>query len=569
MIDLNTCQQVEGFSRLLSTPFGDHPLPGHKLGPDHRGESEVGTTGEWWRKRAPEEPDLEWLTADVPKIADTTFTFIGESSNLPENLSPPNQAALYVNDRRVLTFELGQRSRCVWTEGEWVLEFVPTQVHATYGVYDRQVYTGVCGTYRLGAPAHALRKGQPLRIKVVLVEPKSDSINWFAVRHRTDTLELNPRTNSEQIARLQEEVIELKRTVGVLARRSYGQLFHERLDTEDFIVYANGRSHVHEPDLIRLRNGDLLVCLREASEHISCDGKMVMVRSSDEGKTWGQSQVLREYPGTDERSASFCQLRDGTLLSNALPQAHYDRYGRFLSGRNVDSGYQGRPWGIYIGRSTDNGFTWTWSEKGIDTTPFREVATAEHIVELESGQLLMACYAPSADDATRYISIAYASDDKGQTWHYLSTFGDVPGDSLVEPSLIQTQTGRLISIIRNQVGHAYYQAMSDDGGVTWTPACPSQIPGRINPASLVQLPSGTILCVHGSRSDPSGIYVVASYDDGETWDIANRKVIRDDLLNWDIGYPSNVIMPDGRVLTVYYFNLFHRFFIVGSVFRWE
>jgi hypothetical protein len=63
-----------------------------------------------------------------------------------------------------------------------------------------------------------------------------------------------------------------------------------------------------------------------------------------------------------------------------------------------------------------------------------------------------------------------------------------------------------------------------------------------------------------------GIYVVASDDDGETWDVANRRVIRDDSPSWDIGYPSLVLLPDGRVLAVYCFNLFERYFIAGRFF---
>jgi hypothetical protein len=50
---------------------------------------------------------------------------------------------------------------------------------------------------------------------------------------------------------------------------------------------------------------------------------------------------------------------------------------------------------------------------------------------------------------------------------------------------------------------------------------------------------------------------------------ATGRVIRDDLANWDATYPSTTVMPDGRVFTVYYFNMFHRFFMVGSFFTWE
>ena len=146
---------------------------------------------------------------------------------------------------------------------------------------------------------------------------------------------------------------------------------------------------------------------------------------------------------------------------------------------------------------------------------------------------------------------------------------DVPGVRLSEPALVRMPSGRLVGMLRNETTPTYYQVISDDGGQTWTSPAPSPIPGFRNPASLRALPDGTLLCVHGSREDPSGIYVVASYDEGETWDMAHRRVIRDDSPNMDCGYPSTIVMPDGRVLTVYYFNMFQRYYIVGSFFRWE
>ena len=40
--------------------------------------------------------------------------------------------------------------------------------------------------------------------------------------------------------------------------------------------------------------------------------------------------------------------------------------------------------------------------------------------------------------------------------------------------------------------------------------------------------------------------------------------IRQDLLNWDIGYPESRQLPDGRVLTIYYYNLLGRYYIGGE-----
>jgi len=566
--DLDERQQVEGFAEFISPAFGEQ-LPGHWLGPDFRGHSEAGTTPEWWRPRGPDDPDLEWTTAAVPRALDTTFTFIGESPNLPQVLAPPNVAVLYAAGEAILKFELGIRRRAQWSGEGWALVFTPRQLHTALEEYERQVFSGVCGVYQLRAPAAALTAGQALRLKVVVQPLHTDAIAWFAVRARTNVLETTPATNAEEIQQLQHELIRLKGIVAGLERQANRQLLVERLPTEDVLVYANGRTHVHEGDMIRLHNGDLLCAMREASEHVSADGEIITVRSTDGGRTWGQRQVIRAHPHTDERSASLCQLRDGTLLANALPQVHYDGHGRFVGGRNPVPGYRGRAEGIYIGRSTDDGHTWDWQEEPIDSAPYADAFTAERIVELDSGRLVMACYTPSLQEPYHNVSILYASDDGGVSWRYLSTIADVPGISLNEPSLLQTRSGRLISVLRTDAGHFYYQAVSDDRGESWRAAAPCAIPGRNNPASLVQLDNGTLLCVHGSRADPVGMYVVASMDDGDTWELAKRRVIRDDLANWDTTYPSTALMPDGRILTVYYINIFHRFFMIGSFFEWE
>ena len=573
--DFDQRQQVEGFAQLVSEP--NHPayLPGG-LGPDFRGQSAAATTHQWWRPMQSNEPDLVWLTAPVPLAVDTTFSFIGESSNHPENVFPMNQATLFANDERAITFDLGVRQRSLWMSGDWALEFIPKQVATTVDGYHRQFgMCGCCGIYRLAVPARALQAGQPLRLKVIIEPLRSNVITWFAVRRRSDALEVSTHSNAEQIQRLQDELIHLKRVVGNLARRSYAGLFPERLATEDVIVYTNGLAHVHVPDVIRLHNGDLLVAFREATEHLSNDGRIVMVRSSDGGKTWGERQVLVETPDTDERECALYQLRDGTVLANEWPNTYYDRDGYYLG---VPTTHHVRQMGMYVGRSTDNGHTWTWPTKPFDPAPYHWAVSSERIVELPSGRLLMACYC-GHESRRQWGSAIYCSDDKGVSWHYLATVADLPGKRLGEPALIETHSGRLICMMRNEDGLTYYESLSDDGGVTWSPARPSAVPGMSNPCSLVTLPDATVLCIYGARpreaapyaprDDVGGLYVVASYDEGETWDMAHARVIRDDFMNMDIGYPASIVMTDGRILVVYYFNMFGRFFIAGSFFRWE
>lgn len=567
--DFDRLQQVEGFARTLSQP-GIEPNYGRERArkiADFRGAGSNASTREWWRSRPDDEPDLVWLTASVPEAIDTTFTFAATSANLPDDLFPPHQATIYAGDQRLLSFELGIRERRVWAEGDWALEFIPKLLRTAIDGYHRQFEASGCsGLYRLAAPASALIAGQPLQLKIVLEPARSPAPHWFALLERDDLLAVTPESNAGQIEQLQQEVMRLKQIVSNLARRSYPELSPNRLNTEDVVIHTDGWRHVHPPDLELLANGDLLVCFREASEHISNDGQIVTVRSTDGGKTWGDRQVVRSHPYTDEREASIARLRDGTLLMNEWVNGNYDSEGRY-HGVPVET-YRGRADGVYIGRSTDHGHTWNWlSEQPLETAPFPNMRTSERIVELPSGDLLMATY--TGHSADNRLCALYASSDGGETWSYRSTMGELPGILLGEPALIRTRTGRLIGVLRSDSGPTFYHTRSDDDGHTWTEAVSSGIPGRANPASLVVLPDGTILCIYASRHDVKGLYVVASHDDGVSWDLNNRRVIRDDFPNWDIGYPSSVLLPDGRVLASYYFTMFERYFIAGSFFRWE
>ena len=92
-----------------------------------------------------------------------------------------------------------------------------------------------------------------------------------------------------------------------------------------------------------------------------------------------------------------------------------------------------------------------------------------------------------------------------------------------------------------------------------------------HPADLLQLADGRLLCSYGLRSgihsDPGGIRATFSEDNGETWQIEKEVRIRKDFLNIDIGYPESMQMPDGRILTVYYFNMFGRYFLGQTVWK--
>jgi hypothetical protein len=92
-----------------------------------------------------------------------------------------------------------------------------------------------------------------------------------------------------------------------------------------------------------------------------------------------------------------------------------------------------------------------------------------------------------------------------------------------------------------------------------------------HPADIIQLADGRLLCTYGIRTSvharPAGIRACFSSDNGKTWDIKTEVQLRNDFLNLDIGYPESIQMPDGNVMTVYYFNLFGKFYIGAT--RWK
>ncbi len=95
---------------------------------------------------------------------------------------------------------------------------------------------------------------------------------------------------------------------------------------------------------------------------------------------------------------------------------------------------------------------------------------------------------------------------------------------------------------------------SDDNGSTWqhvARAVPDT--GRGNPPSLVKLKDGRLVVTYGYRAEPYGIRARISKDEGKTWD--DEVVLRSDGGTWDLGYTRTVQRPDGKLVTVYYYNV--------------
>ena len=76
--------------------------------------------------------------------------------------------------------------------------------------------------------------------------------------------------------------------------------------------------------------------------------------------------------------------------------------------------------------------------------------------------------------------------------------------------------------------------------------------GEGNPPALVRLRDGRLCLTYGFRAEPFSICAKLSSDNGKTW--SKPFVLRNDGAGRDIGYVRSVQRPDGKVVTVYYFQ---------------
>jgi hypothetical protein len=92
---------------------------------------------------------------------------------------------------------------------------------------------------------------------------------------------------------------------------------------------------------------------------------------------------------------------------------------------------------------------------------------------------------------------------------------------------------------------------SNDEGVNWQ-RIGVAVPSAENPPSLLKLRDGRLALIYGRRIQPFGIRARFSSDNGKTW--SDETVLRSDGGNWDLGYVRSVQRPDGKIVSVYYFN---------------
>lgn len=264
-----------------------------------------------------------------------------------------------------------------------------------------------------------------------------------------------------------------------------------------------------EGSIVERADGSLLFAVTEFHDSDSDFAKAHIVArvSQDGGRTWGPSRELQKNTGgLNVMSVSLRRVGPEILMF-------------YLQKNAVDD------LDMFVRRSDDEGETFG-APTLVTADPGYHVINNDRITELSSGRLLVpAASTPDIRKVNHLISHCYISDDGGRSWRNSKGQVDAPKRGAMEPEVIELNDGRILMIIRTQLGYIG-KSYSSDGGETWSKMETLGVRAPEAPSTLRRIPStGDLLLIfndtftpgagHGGKRTP--LTAAISSDEGMTW----------------------------------------------------
>lgn len=322
------------------------------------------------------------------------------------------------------------------------------------------------------------------------------------------------------------------------------------------------------PSLLTTSQGSVLAFSeRRLGLHDHAQNDIVLKRSTDGGKTWGQEIVVIEDGMNSINDPLTVQLADGRIMM-MYARFPYGRHAR-ASGwiKMAELGYDNPELNIltYVTFSKDDGLTWSKPQditRSVKQKHWLNANSPGALIQLKKGKnkgrilaSLWGTVPVKGDDGkvTRNweIIVAY-SDDNAKTWKRTETLKDPEKGYPNECQIAEASNGDLVIVSRNQAGaRLRKKSISKDGGLTWSVIKTDPTLASVQcMGSLISGPekadgSWDLYVSHpGPKARIDG-RISVSKDHGQSFEV--KKII-----TGYFGYSVTQISPDGKSLLCLY-----------------
>ena len=312
---------------------------------------------------------------------------------------------------------------------------------------------------------------------------------------------------------------------------------HPRHDCGTIVELQDGRFMIAWMQYI---GGELI-----GHDHAPCN--IASMTSSDGGKTWKDHRILVERDPDDINVyfPALMRLAAGDILF------FYLRYHQLEPDTPLNASG-------CLCRSRDEGMTFS---PPITPNILRKTnLLGRTLTQLSCGRVMLPLekvlghWCGTTDHS--HAGFCY-SDDDGKTWSISPSWIDLPLRGAEEAHVAELKDGRLLMVLRTQIG-AVFQSQSSDRGLTWSKP---QTTGLCAPESLpclIRLPgTGDLLLIwNHSQYDPrfdhfgkrTPLSTAISRNDGCSWE--NIKNIETDPA-WEFTNPTCHVTSRGQVIITY------------------
>lgn len=291
--------------------------------------------------------------------------------------------------------------------------------------------------------------------------------------------------------------------------------------------------------------------------HDHAQNDIVLKRSTDGGRTWGEEIVVVEDGMHSINDPLTVQLDSGRIL---LMHARFP-YGRHAraSGwiKQAETGYDNPDLNVltFICHSDDDGLTWSKPRdisRQVKPPHWINANTPGQMIQLKQGahkgRVLTALWGTLRGEKGAWEILAAYSDDNGESWKRTDPLNDVSGKGFPnECQVAEAANGDIVLISRNQEGETFRKkAISKDGGTTWSDIDVDRtLPSVACMGSVISSPDGNLYASFPSNKGRKDGQIAISADNGQTWQI--KKIIPGAF-----AYSAIQIAPDGKHLLCLY-----------------